>query len=83
MAGHIPLTLEIVCKQVNKGQMLEEFDEAVDFKKLVSSYCSERWPGYDVGAPGKFMAYDSVDVMCPGITGSFLDMVLEVLCLSV
>ena len=66
------LTLETVCEALNSGDDITDFPPDTDWFKLAKAYAA-RFEGAD-----KYQEYDSVEVMCPGISGQFLDMVLEV-----
>ncbi len=66
-----PLTLEMVCEAMNSGDTVNVFPPDTDWWQLAREY-AKRFEG-----PNKYAEYDSVEVMCPGISGQFLDMVLE------
>ena len=66
-----PLTLEMVCEAMNSGDAVNVFPPDTDWWQLAREY-AKRFEG-----PNKYAEYDSVEVMCPGISGQFLDMVLE------
>ena len=71
------LRLQDVCAWINNGDALDTFQRdksrPIDFDQLVEEYVKE----FLVGKDDKYMEFDSVEMMCPGISGQFLDMVLE------
>ena len=69
-----PLTLEAVCQALNSGQSLNEFPADTNWQQLAVQY-AKRFNGPD--GDKRWIEHDSVEVMCPGISGQFLDMVLE------
>ena len=76
--GH-GLTLEAVCHALNSGELLGSLTaghdgddmEPIDWFGMAHEYAAK------FEGPNKYNEHDSVEVMCPGITGQFLDVMLE------